>query len=73
MSVQYVINESGDRVSVILPLAEYQALLALAVREEDETAYLLKSPENARILRQRLADIRQDQNIQERELLPDES
>lgn len=27
MSAQYVVNSAGERVSVILPIAEYEALL----------------------------------------------
>lgn len=71
MSTQYIINEAGERVSVILPMDEYQALLERAGALEDETAYLLRSAENARILRERLKDVRQGQ-AKERELLPDE-
>jgi len=71
MSAQYIINEAGERVSVILPIAEYQVLLEQVGAGEDETAYLLRSPENARILRERLQDVRQGRT-QERELLPDE-
>jgi len=71
MSTHYIVDESGARLSVILPIAEYQALLERAATAEDETAYLLCSPENARILRERLQDVRQGRTL-ERELLPDE-
>ena len=55
---------------MILPIAEYEALLRAAASEE-ETAFLLREP-NGRILLQRLDDYRHGRNIIERELLPDE-
>jgi hypothetical protein len=55
---------------VILPIAEYEALLRAAASEE-ETAFLLREP-NGRILLQRLDDYRHGRNIIERELLPDD-
>lgn len=67
--MQYVINSSGERVSVILPIAEYEALLSRA--SEDETAYLLREP-NGSILLGAIEDIKHGRNIVERELLPDE-
>ncbi len=70
MSTQYIVNQAGERVSVILPIAEYEALLHAAA-SEDETAYLLREP-NGSILLQRLDDYRHGRNIIERELLPDE-
>ena len=70
MCTHYIADKSGERLSVILPVAEYQALLDRASTAEDETAYLLCSPENARILRERLRDVRQGRTL-EKELLPD--
>jgi PHD/YefM family antitoxin component YafN of YafNO toxin-antitoxin module len=71
MSIHYIVDESGERLSIILPMAEYEALLERATTTEDETAYLLRSSENARILRERLQDVRQGRTL-EKELLPDE-
>jgi hypothetical protein len=70
MSAQYIVNPAGERVSVILPIAEYEALLRAAASEE-ETAFLLREP-NGSLLLQRLDDYRHGRNIVERELLPDE-
>ncbi|HAO32072.1 MAG TPA: hypothetical protein DCQ84_03835 [Candidatus Competibacteraceae bacterium] len=67
--MQYIISSSGERLSVILPIAEYEALLSRA--SEDETAYLLREP-NGIILLQRIENIRQGCNFVERKLLPDE-
>jgi hypothetical protein len=41
-------------------------------RGEDETAYLLKEPANARRLLKAAANIREGRNIETRELLPDD-
>lgn len=67
---QFVTDTSGNRVSVIIPMAEYQSLLEAAAHE-DETAFLLREP-NGSILRQCIDDVRHGRNVQERELLPDE-
>lgn len=67
--MNYVINQAGERVSVLLPVGEYEALLKYV--PEDETAYLLQEP-NGSILLQRIEDYRQGRGIVERELLPDE-
>ena len=67
---QFVINPAGERVSAIIPIAEYEALLRLA-SSEDETAFLLREP-NGSILLKRLENVRQGKNIISRELLPDE-
>ena len=67
--MQYIINASGERISVILPIAEYEALLKRA--SEDETAYLLREP-NGSVLLRAIDDIKHGRNIVERELLPDE-
>lgn len=68
MTAQYIVNGAGERVSVILPIAEYEALLSRA--PEDETAYLLQEPNGSALLR-RIENIRQGRNLVERELLPD--
>ena len=70
MSTQYIVNQAGERVSVILPIAEYEALLRAAA-SEDETAFLLREP-NGSLLLQRIENIRQGRNLVEHELLPDE-
>lgn len=67
--MQYVINSAGERVSVILPIAEYEVLLNRA--SEDETAYLLGEP-NGTLLLRAIDDIKNGRNIAERELLLDE-
>ena len=41
-------------------------------RGEDETAYLLREPANARRLLEAVANIRDGRNIEVRELLPDD-
>ena len=69
MSAQFVINAAGEKVSVIIPFAEYQSLLELAATV-DETAFLLREP-NGSILRQCIEDVKHGRHIQERELLPD--
>jgi len=69
VSVQFIVNSVGERVSAVLPIAEYEALLS--VIPEDETAFLLREP-NGSILLRRIENIRQGKNIIERELLPDE-
>ncbi len=67
---QYIINPTGERVSAVIPIAEYEALLKLS-SSEDETAFLLREP-NGSILLKRLENVRQGKNIVCRELLPDE-
>ena len=67
--MNYVINQSGERISVLMPVDEYEALLKYV--PEDETAFLMREP-NGSILRQRIEDYRQGRGIIERELLPDE-
>lgn len=69
MSAQYIVNSVGERISVILPIAEYEALLNRA--SEDETAYLLREP-NGSILLRVIEDIKHGRNVVERELLPNE-
>ena len=66
---QFIVNSSGEKVSAVIPMAEYQALLEIAART-DETAFLLREP-NGSILRQRIENVKQGRVIQ-RELLPDE-
>lgn len=69
MTTQFIINTAGEKVSAVIPFAEYQSLLELAA-SVDETAFLLREP-NGSILRQRIENVKQGQVI-ERELLPDE-
>ncbi|MDS4020594.1 MAG: hypothetical protein RKR03_08805 [Candidatus Competibacter sp.] len=69
MTAQYIVNSAGERVSVVLPIAEYEALLSHV--PEDETAYLLREP-NGSILLRAIDDIKHGRNIVERELLSDE-
>jgi len=66
---QFIINSSGEKVSAVIPFAEYQSLLEIAA-SVDETAFLLREP-NGTLLRQRIENVRQG-NVIERELLPDE-
>jgi hypothetical protein len=70
MSTQFIVSPTGERVSVILPIAEYEALLNAAASEE-ETAFLLREP-NGSILLRCIEDIKHGRNVVERELLPDE-
>ncbi len=69
MNQQYIVNPAGERISVILPIAEYEALLRHV--PDDETNFLLQEP-NGSILLRRIQDIRQGRNVVERELLLDE-
>jgi hypothetical protein len=69
MTTQFIVDSAGEKVSAVLPMAEYQSLLELAA-SVDETAFLLREP-NGSILRQRIENVKQGQVI-ERELLPDE-
>ena len=67
--MQYVTNSSGEQVSVILPIAEYEALLSRS--SEDETAYLLREHKwkcAAKLHR----EYPSSRNVVERELLTDE-
>jgi hypothetical protein len=66
----FIVNFTGKRVSAILPISEYEALLQAVAN--NETAFLLREP-NGSILRRRIENIRQGRNIVEQELLPDES
>ena len=69
MSAQFIVNSTGERVSAVLPISEYEALLQAVANKE--TAFLMREP-NGSILRQRIENIRQGRNIVEQELLPDE-
>jgi hypothetical protein len=62
---------AGEKVSAVIPIAEYQLLLELAAFV-DETAFLLREP-NGTILRQRIDNVRYGRNIVEWELLSDDS
>jgi len=68
---KYVTDEVGNRISVVLPIEEYEALTSIQ-RSEEETAYLLKEPANARRLLESLANLRLGRNIEQHELLPDD-
>lgn len=70
MSVHYIVNPDGERVSVILSIAEYEALMRVTEAEQ-ETTFLLREP-NGSLLLQRIENIRQGRNLVEHELLPDE-
>lgn len=67
---QFVINSAGERISAVISIAEYEALLKRS-SSEDETAFLIREP-NGSILLKRLENVRQGKNIVRRELLPDE-
>jgi PHD/YefM family antitoxin component YafN of YafNO toxin-antitoxin module len=71
MSMHYVINEHGEPVSVLLSINEYRALLAHA-GAEDDTDYLLRSPENARRLQAAIEDAKLGRNLEAHELIPDD-
>lgn len=60
--MQYIINSAGERVSVILPIGEYGALLRCA--SEEETAHLLREP-NGRILLCIIDDIKHGKHVVE--------
>ncbi|MEI7868058.1 MAG: hypothetical protein WCI11_09195 [Candidatus Methylumidiphilus sp.] len=68
---KYVTDEVGNRISVLLPIEEYEALTSIQ-RSEEETAYLLKEPANARRLLESVANLRLGRNIEQHELLPDD-
>ena len=68
---KYITDEIGNRISVILPIEEYEALARIQA-SEDETAYLLKSPANASRLLESLENLRAGRNIEQHELLPDD-
>ncbi len=51
---------------------DFVEFLKVKRRQEDETAYLLKEPANARRLLESAANIRVGRNIESRELLPDD-
>lgn len=47
MSIQYIVNDAGDPVSVVVPIGEWQSLLEKlqdAEPERNDTEYLLSSP-----------------------------
>ncbi len=69
MTAHFIVNPAGERVSAVIPIAEYEALLRYV--PDDETAFLLREP-NGGILLRRIENIRQGRNLVERELLPDE-
>ena len=68
---KYVTDEAGNRISVVLPIEEYETLTSIQ-RSEEETAYLLKEPANARRLLESVENLRLGRNIEQYELLPDD-
>ncbi|MFM8332399.1 MAG: hypothetical protein ACKN9T_11980 [Candidatus Methylumidiphilus sp.] len=66
---KYLTDEVGNRISVVLSIEEYEALLSIQ-RSEEETAYLLQEPANARRLLESLANLKAGRNIEQHELLP---
>ena len=68
---KYVTDEVGNRISVVLPIEEFEALTSIQ-RSEEETAYLLKEPANARRLLESMENLRLGRNIEQHELLPDD-
>lgn len=67
----YITDEAGKRISVVLPIEEYEALTRTQYGE-DETAYLLREPANARRLLASVANLRAGRHIEQHELLPDD-
>jgi antitoxin YefM len=57
---EVIITRAGQEPVVMLPLSEYESI--------KETAYLLRSPANARRLRAAIADIEAG-NVQQHELI----
>ena len=68
---KYITDEVGNRISVVLLIEEYEALASIQ-RSEEETAYLLKEPANARRLLVSVENSRLGRNIEQHELLPDD-
>jgi len=68
MSTQYIVDESGKRVSVIMGIEEYQYLLTRA-RQQDETAYLLSSPASAERLQEAMRDSKAMRNCEQHSLI----
>ena len=68
MTMQYIVDESGERVSVIMGIDEYQSLLARS-GQEGETAYLLSSPANAKRLREAMSDAKAKRNCEPHSLI----
>jgi hypothetical protein len=68
MATQFIVDPAGERVSAVIPIAEYEALLRRL--PEDETAFLLREPNGSALLN-RIENIRHGRHLVERELLPD--
>ncbi|EAZ92954.1 type II toxin-antitoxin system Phd/YefM family antitoxin [Crocosphaera chwakensis] len=62
-NIQYVSNEEGKTVAVIIPIEIWRE-----IESEKETAYLLKSPRNAERLNAAIEQLRNGQGI-ERDLI----
>lgn len=57
MSIQFIVNDLGDPTSVVVPIEEWQELVAKlqqAEPERNDTEYLLGSPEMKRRLMESL-------------------
>ncbi|CCQ50204.1 type II toxin-antitoxin system Phd/YefM family antitoxin [Crocosphaera watsonii WH 8501] len=61
--IQYVSNEKGQTVAVIVPIEVWREM-----ESEKETAYLLKSPKNAERLNTAIEELRNGKGI-ERDLI----
>lgn len=69
MTTQFITGPTGQRVSAVIPMAEYEALLRFV--PDDETAYLLQEPNGSELLR-RIESVRNGAPLIEHNLLPDE-
>jgi len=57
---QYIVNEKGMPISVILPIEHYEKMLSMLEKtaNHSETDILAKSPEFTKLIRKNLEDIR---------------
>mgnify|MGYP003375613365 FL=1 len=69
MTTHFLTSPTGERVSAVIPMAEYEALLRFV--PDDETAYLLQEPNGSELLR-RIESVRNGAPLVEHDLLPDE-
>ena len=69
MTTQFITSPTGEQVSAVIPMAEYEALLRFV--PDDETAYLLQEPNGSELLR-RIESVRNGAPLIEHDLLPDE-
>lgn len=70
MSIQYICSTVGEKLSVVLPIDEFEALLEAAA-PDDETAFLLREP-NGSLLLKCIDDIKHGRKIITKELSLDE-